>query len=102
MPVIRFQNFTASLRKPFMLRFGMYAASAVADMDTIDSITADPIGITGTQNGVNVTFTVSDTVARLYRNGILLSSPGDYSVTGTTLTFVSAPLADDSLLGYAE
>jgi len=100
MPVIHFRNYTASLRKPLMTRFGLFQASAAADLAVIESIALDPIGITGTQDGSNVTFTVSDAVGELYKNGLRQATPGDYSVTGTTLTWVVAPLADDIILGY--
>lgn len=59
----------------------------------------------GTVNGINLIFTFvsfpSDhTAAAIYRNGILLSETDDYTVSGTTVTFVTAPKSGDHLFAY--
>jgi hypothetical protein len=100
MAVVRFRNFTAASRKPHMIQFGMYAQGA--SLDVIESIIGTPIGVTGTQDGSNTTFTVSlafDTsLTDVLRNGLHQFSPGDYSLSGTTLTWVVPPEADDSIV----
>ena len=61
---------------------------------------------TGTINGTNLAFTLafapSPAVSlKLYKNGLLLSQSGDYTVSGSTITFAStatAPQIGDSLL----
>jgi uncharacterized protein YoxC len=59
----------------------------------------------GTINGTNLAFTLVNApnpVAglKLYKNGLLMSQPGDYSVSGSTITFVSAavPVTGDTLV----
>ncbi len=59
---------------------------------------------TGTVNGVNVTFTLANTPTanseHLYLNGIrqLKGISKDYTISGSTITFVSAPLTNDILI----
>ena len=55
---------------------------------------------TGTQDGTNTVFTVPSTPANgtdieVFRNGVLCQPTVDYSVSGTTITFVAAPSAAD-------
>lgn len=50
----------------------------------------------GVVNNSNVTFTVSNTPSsagsfKLYLSGRLIDNPGDYSISGTTITMVVAP-----------
>lgn len=49
----------------------------------------------GTVNGSNVTFTLAHTPINsslaLYRDGVRLSAPGDYTISSATITFVTAP-----------
>ena len=59
----------------------------------------------GTVNGVNATFTTSQTPApttslAVYRNGLLMSSGIDYTLSGATITFLTAsvPQTSDTLL----
>lgn len=56
----------------------------------------------GTVNGSNVTFTIANTATsgtlRIFNNGLRLKATTDYSLSGTTITFVSAPLTGDLLL----
>lgn len=59
----------------------------------------------GTINGANTVFTFvsfpSDhTAAAIYRNGVLLTETDDYTVSGTTVTFVTAPKSGDHLFAY--
>lgn len=59
--------------------------------------------ISGTQNGTNTVFTVSVVLTsfQLFRNGMLQTSPGDYTFTTgaglTTITFGVPPAVDDLL-----
>lgn len=60
----------------------------------------------GAINGSNVTFTLVGTPItgslRLYQNGIRLKNPDDYSITGSTITMVTAPITNDILLADYE
>ena len=76
------------------------------------SPSVDPLSditITGTKNGINKSFTLSNsltagTIHAFYVNGQLMKEIDDYQISGTTLTFSTerpAPVSDDSfrLLG---
>jgi len=56
----------------------------------------------GTVNSSNVTFTLANTptsgTVRLYQNGLRLALTTDYTISGSTITFVTAPTTDDILL----
>jgi prefoldin subunit 5 len=60
----------------------------------------------GTINGTNLAFTLANTPVagpsvKLYKNGLLLSQNGDYSVVGKTITFATAattPQVGDTLV----
>jgi hypothetical protein len=57
---------------------------------------------TGTVNGSNTAFTLSTAprepdVVQVYLNGIRQRKTTDYSISGTTITFVSAPVTDQSV-----
>lgn len=59
----------------------------------------------GTINGSNPTFTIANTPVsgslQLSQNGIILTGGGvDYTLSGTTVTFVTAPLGGDQLLAF--
>lgn len=60
----------------------------------------------GSVNSSNVTFTLASTPAsgslRLYKNGVRLKITDDYTLSGTTITMVSAPLTGDKLLADYE
>jgi hypothetical protein len=62
----------------------------------------------GTVNGSNVTFTLSFTPddsagVNVYLNGILQRLTTNYTISGATLTFVSAPaLAQDVFVKYTK
>ncbi len=66
------------------------------------------IAISGTQDGVNKTFTLASaliigTTHQFYINGQLLVYTNDYTISGTTLTFATdrpAPTASDALKIY--
>lgn len=102
MPVLRFQNFLAASRKKNAQRFGLFRSDATADLDVIDDASATSIGFTGTQDGVNDTFTISAFPDKVFRNGLLQSTPADYSIVSNTIVWVLPPAADDTILGYVE
>jgi uncharacterized protein YoxC len=60
----------------------------------------------GSANGTNLTFTLASAPnptasLKIYKNGVLLSQGGDYSVSGSSITFAgtaTAPQTGDSLL----
>lgn len=101
MPLLKFRNFTAAARKRNMPQFGMYRAEAVGDLAVIEDAADTPVGITGTQDGSSTTFIISAPIASLYLNGMRQSTPEDYSVAGSILTWVLPPAADDIILGFA-
>lgn len=57
---------------------------------------------TGLINSSNVTYTLANTPiagsVHVYLNGIRMKTTGDYSISGTTITFVSAPQTGDTLI----
>jgi hypothetical protein len=57
---------------------------------------------TGTQNGINLTFNLMHTpltgTVHLYYNGLRQTPVNDFTVSGTVITFVSAPIASDNIL----
>lgn len=63
---------------------------------------SSPLAPTGAVNGVNKVFTLPTTpgsVVLVYRNGVLQQPGGaDYTLSGSTITFVAAPLTGDILL----
>jgi hypothetical protein len=103
MPVLRFRNFLAASRKPNMLAFGMYQYNANRDLDVIEAYGVVPmaIGFTGVQNGSNKVFVISAPPTLVVFNGLIQSTPGDYTIAGTTVTFTMAPQPDDILLFMA-
>lgn len=63
----------------------------------------DPIAPTGAINGVNTDFTLSSTPSptsslKVYQDGQLQQVTTDYTLAGTTITFVEAPVTDTILL----
>lgn len=66
------------------------------------SASASLSGLTGTQDGDNVTFTCppvpGGSVVNLFQNGLLLAENIDYTRISTTITFTTAPAAEDILL----
>lgn len=101
MPVLKFRNFLAASRKPNMLAFGMYRAEAAADIVVIENNSgADLLGLAGTQDGSNATFTTSAAVGKLFLNGALLAPNIDYSTTGTGFILMRAPIATDIILAF--
>lgn len=63
---------------------------------------SSPITPTGLVNGVNAIYTlptVPGLIVLIFRNGLLQKGGGvDYTLSGTTITFIVAPLSGDSLL----
>ena len=72
--------------------------------------TASPLTIsspTGLRNGSNTVFTCASAPVIVFRNGMFQSpladgsNSADYSVSGVTITFASAPLTGDSIFVVA-
>lgn len=64
--------------------------------------TAKQEPLSGLVNGVNVTFTItqtptSDDAFQLYQNGVLLRRVTHYTRAGTTITMVAAPVVGQDL-----
>lgn len=73
-------------------------------LSTKDSVHETP---SGTINGSNVTFTLSETPAsdasvQVFRQGVMLRQGTQYTIFGATLTFTSAPLTGDWLWAFYE
>lgn len=83
-------------------------SSAIWSAAAVTTGGAIQIAVSGTQNGINLVFTlaaaVTAGVALVFLNGQLLTSTVDYTISGTTLTFISPtiPVAADiiSVYGY--
>jgi len=104
-PQIRFRNYLAASRKPFMVPFGMYTSDGggAAGVDQIeDADNTIRVIVTGAQNGVNTIYGLSlaPTFARVLKNGRILSLGSDYSIASNTLTMVVPPVASDILLVF--
>ncbi len=69
----------------------------IATVDQIPSAYFRTVGLSGTQNGVNVTFTLASAVSTnsdmIIKNGQVLKRGvgNDYTISGTTITFSIAP-----------
>lgn len=74
-------------------------SSAVLDDDIITGEIP-----TGTINAINTVFTIANTpitgTVRVYLNGIrqLVGGGNDYTISGTTITFIKAPVTNSTLL----
>jgi hypothetical protein len=84
-----------------------YVDSGVADAagEVTYSLIIENETPTGTINGANVTFTLANTphansFVKLYLNGLRLQqgASNDYTVSGATITFNTAPVTNDVLL----
>ena len=55
-------------------------------------------------DGLRTSFTLPSTPSatnlELFRNGLLLTAPDDYSINGSTVTFTVAPATGDALVAY--
>lgn len=90
------------------------AQSVTTSFDIYEAIAAEAVGLmsffdnetpSGTVNGSNTAFTLANTPVTgslaLYRDGQLMKGGGaDYSLSGTTITFTTAPVTGSVLLAY--
>ena len=92
-------------------QYEVYIFSAISATDWIITSTSritKPILVTGSQDGTNKIFTIPNvpvlTTLQFYENGQLLSVTNDYTLSSSTLTYVSArsaPLVSDNLTAFA-
>jgi hypothetical protein len=72
--------------------------------DDFTNIYFKKVALTGTINGTNDEFTLASAVRTgseaIYLNGLLQVVGDDYTIAGTTLTFVAAPEAGDKVAVY--
>jgi hypothetical protein len=66
---------------------------------------ADAIVPTGNINGNTTIFTLPNSPnpsnsVQLFLNGVLQSNPGDFSITGNTITYVRAPISTSKHISY--
>jgi hypothetical protein len=95
--------FTASTPQLGDLVQASYRTGTAGQSSFVDNQTP-----TGTVNGVNLIFKLGSAPSpasslRLYKNGILLMQSADYTVSGSTITFLStgsAPTLGDSLVSF--
>lgn len=96
-----FRNFTAASRKSLLKLFGLLHPSA--NLDWIEGNSGwNRIAITGTQDGINLVFTVATGYAnyQLALDGLTLAPTTDYTISGSTVTMTRAPLAAETLLAF--
>lgn len=61
------------------------------------------VAVTGTQNGSNLSFTLASAIvntALVFLNGQLLVENVDYSLSGTVLAFITAPISTDVIQAF--
>jgi hypothetical protein len=72
--------------------------------DDFTNIYFKKVALTGTINGTNDEFTLASAVRTgseaIYLNGLLQVVGDDYTIAGTTLTFIAAPEAGDKVAVY--
>lgn len=97
-------NFTASSRKKSLIPFGLFSPG-----DNLEFLaTTDPaqyITVTGTIDGTNPTFTIPSTtgmVITLFKNGVLQHQGIQYTLAGSTITFLDPyiPQTGDVVLAF--
>lgn len=96
---------------PITSQFEVYLFQAISSTDWIilnTSRITKPISVSGIQDGTNKIFTIGSIPVGLtlqfYENGQLLSVINDYTLSSSTLTYVSArnaPLVSDNLTAFA-
>lgn len=81
---------------------GWILANAVYDDDLFTSSLSAPEVLGGTPNNSTTAFTLSQvyTMVNIFKNGRLMreGAGNDYTISGTTVTFTSAPLTGDTLM----
>lgn len=100
MPLLKFRNYLSASRKPNMIAFGMFKEGS--NLDHIEGLGTSALAVTGTQDGSNQTFTLSaspdPTFTLVIRNGLVQKNAVDFTIAGTSLTFLTPPAADDIIL----
>lgn len=85
----------------FVVNARGWRGNDVSNGGTIDMTYQVP---SGTINGINAVFTLSDipVTLLLFRNGVLQQVTVDYNISGLTITFTAGniPIAGDSLVAY--
>lgn len=92
-PLNQLVNFLAASRRTRLIPFGLFGpgnniTSAIYD---IAGAQFTALTVSGTIDGVNAVFTLSDTPLNLdlYKNGVLQLSPTMYTLAGNVVTFTS-------------
>jgi hypothetical protein len=95
------RNILEMQRKPLLKYCGIAAPwSTLAYIDDISQF--QYVTVTGVQNGVNKTYSLpSGSPVIIVLNGLMQKPGVDYSISGSTLTFINAPASDDVILAVA-
>ena len=108
-PANVFVNYTAALRKPLLVAFGMFnTADSLAFIYSIGSSAPfTPVPLIGTIDGSNAVFTTPTAVTggcAVFRNGICQDPAISYTLSGSTITFNSQniPQVGDDLFAIID
>lgn len=98
--IVRAQGIPVTTAQTVTTSFDIYDANSAEALPQVSSeITETP---SGTMNSSNTTFTLSQTptsgTVKLYHNRTRLKLTDDYTISGATITLVSAPVSGDSLI----
>lgn len=83
---------------------GLAAATGAGDALRFEQLPQFVIGEvpSGTINGSNTAFTIANTpiagTVQVYFNGLRMKATSDYTISGTTITFGTAPVSGDTLI----
>lgn len=79
-------------------KWELYDGTTSKEIATVNQISTKyfhNVAISGTQNGTNLVFTLASAVdadsEMIMKNGQILKKVADYTISGTTVTFVTAP-----------
>lgn len=79
------------------------SSDATIELDAGSSSTITTTWYTGnTGNSITISDTSSATSVLVFKNGVMLQPTQDYSISGTTLSLVTALIADDKITVQAE
>jgi hypothetical protein len=98
----QFVNFLAASRKAMLISSGYFSPNDIISFIWAPAISGQFATLQGTLDGANKVFVspvqVGTGTILVFRNGILQDPALSYSVTGSTITFVQAPLPGDDLI----
>jgi len=98
--IVRAQGVPVTTAQSITTSFDIYDANSAEALPQVSSdVTETP---SGSINGSNTAFTLTSTptsgTLSLYLNGVRQTLTSDYTITGTAITMVTAPVTGDSLV----